>query len=199
YRSNLGNFGDSPQAHSIILRGGGGSWILRAFVGMGIVRRALQGPSIQVTIHRAGANDSADQDCQDLTWDDVSEGDYEALFGYIQGLTREQDKYLFPTDQMLEEFWDHYYREWNPFCDQTFKHIKEELDDKKGKARTRSEWKHYFQSSNRGVRKPKVVVNWVFIEEGIARDQEAMKYTTWNKRRIRDLARDIPAQFLNSF
>jgi hypothetical protein len=172
---------------------------MRAFVGMGLVRKVLEGPSVQVTVHRAGANDSADVNCIDVSWDDVSEGDYEAVFGYIQGGTSEQDKYLFPTDKMVEEFSDHYYREWNPFCERTFRHIKDDLDDGKGKARTRAEWKHYFQSSNRGTFKPKVVVNRAFVDEGLARMREALQYLSWNKKRICDIARDIPAAFQNDF
>ncbi|KAJ7828425.1 hypothetical protein B0H13DRAFT_1917076 [Mycena leptocephala] len=38
-----------------------------------------------------------------------------------------------------------------------------------------------------------------FIEEGVARMKGALQYSSWNKRRIRDIARDIPAQFLYDF
>ncbi|KAJ7884948.1 hypothetical protein B0H13DRAFT_1889723 [Mycena leptocephala] len=199
YRGNMGKIGRSPQARALIVRGGAASWLMRAFVGMGLVKKVLEGPSVQVTVHHAGANDSADVNCIDISWDDVSEGDYEAVFGYIQAGTPDQDKYLFPTDEMVEEFSDHYYREWNPFCDRTFRHIKDELDAGKGKARTRAEWKHYFQSTNRGTYKPQMVVNRMFIDEGMARLREALQWTSWNKKRISDIARDIPAQFRNDF
>jgi hypothetical protein len=199
YRGNMGKIGRLPQARALVTRGGAASWLMRAFVGLGLVRKVLEGPSVQVTVHHAGANDTADANCKDVSWDDVSEGDYEAVFGYIQGGTTEQDKYLFPTDEMLEEFSDHYYREWNPFCDKTFRHIKDELDEGKGKARTRNEWKHYFQSSNRGTYKPKMVVNRMFVEEGLVRMKEALQYSSWNKKRICDIARDIPAAFQHDF
>ncbi|KAJ7982892.1 hypothetical protein DFH06DRAFT_1318364 [Mycena polygramma] len=199
YRSNLGKIVDTPQARALILKGGAVSWIARAFAGLGLVRRALNGPSVQVSIHHSGANDSADDDCIDVTWDDVSDGDYEAVFGYIKGQTQELDTYLFPTDAMLEEFSDHYYREWNPFCDKTFRRIKADLDENRGRARTRTEWKHYFQSSNMGRFKPEFVVNHQFIEEGVARMKNTFEYTPWNKRKICDLARDMPAQFQVDF
>ncbi|KAJ7915262.1 hypothetical protein B0H13DRAFT_1610700 [Mycena leptocephala] len=199
YRGNMGKMARSPQARALVTRGGAASWLMRAFVGTGLVRKVLEGPSVQVTVHHAGANDSADANCIDVSWDDVSEGDYEAIFGYIQGGAPETDKYLFPTDEMVEEFSDHYYREWNPFCDKTFRHIKDELDDGRGKARTRSEWKHYFQSSNRGIYKPKLVVNRLFVEEGLARMKEALQYSSWNKKRLCDIARDIPAAFQHDF
>ncbi|KAJ7900484.1 hypothetical protein B0H13DRAFT_1883463 [Mycena leptocephala] len=136
YCGNMGKMARSPQARALITRGGGASWLMRAFVGIGLcIERELK---IRLTPTAL----------MYISWDDVSEGDYEAVFGYIQGGTLEQDKYLFPTYEIVEEFSDHYYREWNPFCDRTFRHIKDELDDGRGKARTRSEWKHYFQSSN---------------------------------------------------
>ncbi|KAJ7823365.1 hypothetical protein B0H13DRAFT_1659102, partial [Mycena leptocephala] len=185
--------------HEVILRGGGGSWIMRAFIGMGLVKKALKGPSIQVSVHHARANDSGDEGGLDLFWDDVSEGDREAVFGYIQGKTPEQDTWLFPPDAMFEEFSDHYYREWNPFCDKTFRHLKSELDAGRGKCRTRSDWKRYFQSSNRGTQKPKVVVNREFIEEGVAHVQGTFYYRSWNKRRLVDLARELPPQFRTDF
>ncbi|KAJ7665838.1 hypothetical protein DFH06DRAFT_1322998 [Mycena polygramma] len=160
YRSNLGKIVDTPQARALVFCGGAASWIVRAFAGLGLVRWAMSGPSVQVSVHHSGANDSADEDCIDVTWDDVSDGDYEAVFGYIKGATPELDQYLFPTDAMVEEFSDHYFCEWKPFCDRTFVRIKGELDEGRGRARTRAEWKHYFQSSNRGkFIKPDFVVS----------------------------------------
>jgi hypothetical protein len=199
FRGNLGKIGDSPNMRCLILHGGPTSWILRAFVGMGLVRRAMSGPSVQVTVHHCSANDSGDDNSLDLAWDDVSDGDYEAVHGYIRGPTSELDTYLFPTAEMLEEYSDHYYREWNPFCEKTFHHIKMELDGGRGKARTKAEWRKYFQSSNRGTFKPNFVANREFIEEGVARMKGALQYSGWNKKRIRDIARDLPPVFQNDF
>ncbi|KAJ7602223.1 hypothetical protein DFH06DRAFT_1024106 [Mycena polygramma] len=199
YRANLAKVGDSPQARSLITRGGASSWIMRAYIGLGLVRRVFQGPSVQVTVHHMGANDSADDRCLDLTWDDVSDGDYEAIFGFIPGSTAELDTYLYPTDEMLEEYSDHYYREWNPFCDKTFQKIKAELDEGRGKCRTRSEWRRYFQSSNRGTFKPSFVADRAFIEEGLERLKGTLQMESWNKRRVSDIARDMPAQFRVDF
>jgi hypothetical protein len=166
---------------------------------MGLVCRAMSGPSVQVTVHHCRANDSGDDYSLDLFWDDVSDGNYEAVHGYIRGPTPELDTYLFPTGEMLEEYSDHYHREWNPFCEKTFRHLKLELDNGRGKARTKTEWRKYFQSSNRGTYKPSVVVNREFVAEGIARMRGALQYSMWNKKKIRDLARDLPPQFQNDF
>ncbi|KAK7030581.1 hypothetical protein R3P38DRAFT_3188280 [Favolaschia claudopus] len=120
YQRILGRLADAPQARSLILRGGVTSWIMRAYVGIGLVRRALKGPSAQVTVFHAGANDTGDEVSIDVTWDEVSEGDYISVHGYVPGLSTEQDRYFYPTEEMLEEFSDHYHREWNPFCEKTF-------------------------------------------------------------------------------
>jgi hypothetical protein len=99
----------------------------------------------------------------------------------------------------MEEFSDHYFREWNPFCDKTFRLIKSELDNGRGKARSKGEWRKYFQSSNRGIHKPEVKVTQDFVDEGMARIRGALQTTGWNKRRIKDIARDLPAQFVYDF
>jgi hypothetical protein len=150
-------------------------------------------------VHREGATDSSDAIPIDVTWDDVSEGDYEAIFGYMPGVTPELDRYLFPTDDMLEDFSHHYYREWNLFCDNMYRHLKNELNGGRGKALTKGEWEHYFQSSNRGKLKPAMVADRRFIEEGLARIKEAMQYRLWNKRRLRDLVEDLPHQLALDF
>ncbi|KAK7040507.1 hypothetical protein R3P38DRAFT_2512889 [Favolaschia claudopus] len=199
YRRILGKLADLPQARALILRGGATSWIMRAYVGMGLVARALKGPSVQVTVFHAGGNDTGDDHSLDLTWDEVSEGDLESVYGYIPGPTTEQDLYFYPTDAMLEDFSDHYHREWNPFCEETFKKIKTELDNNRGKARTRGDWKKFFQSSNRGERRPRVVAKEDLIEEEMARLKGALMVESWNKRRIADVGRDLPHHFIADF
>ncbi|KAK7007321.1 hypothetical protein R3P38DRAFT_3212303 [Favolaschia claudopus] len=199
YKRSLGRLGDMPQARSLVLKGGVASWIVRAYLGLGIVKRALKGPSAQVTVFHGGANDTGDDFSIDVTWDEVSEGDYESIHGYIPGPTREQDRYIYPTDEMLEEFSDHYHREWNPFCENTFKRLKAELEMGRGKAMTRGEWKRYFQSSNRGQFAPKVKVGPEVMEEGRQRLKGAIQVESWNKRRIADIAKDIPHQFHTDF
>ncbi|KAJ7432604.1 hypothetical protein B0H11DRAFT_2260320 [Mycena galericulata] len=197
YCGNVGKLGNLPHIQCLIGRGGAASWILRAYIGLEPVRRFMQGPSVQVTVHHGGANDSGDENCREVSWDDLSDGDYEALFGHIAGTAPEHDTYLYPTDEMMEEFSDHYYREWNPFCDKTFAHIKKELDDGRGKCRTKKEWQHYFQSSNRGTRAPKKVVDRAFIEEGWSRLERAFDEPRWNKGRICDL--EVNAAFRPDF
>ncbi|KAJ7200248.1 hypothetical protein B0H12DRAFT_1244468 [Mycena haematopus] len=199
YRRNLSLVGSSPQARALILRGGAASWIMRAYLGVGLVLKVMRGPSVQVTVHRAGANDSGDVINICVSWDDVCDGDYDAVFGFVQGSTPETDTYLFPTTEMLEEMSDHFYGEWNPFCEETYMHLKQEYDAGRGRAKTRSEWRQYFQSSNRGQRGPAVKVDKRFVEDGMARIHGAFQCSWWNKMRIRDIARDVPHVFRAEF
>ncbi|KAK7053879.1 hypothetical protein R3P38DRAFT_3171218 [Favolaschia claudopus] len=48
YQRILGRIAEMPQARSLILRGGLTSWIMRSYVGLGLVRRALKGPVMPV-------------------------------------------------------------------------------------------------------------------------------------------------------
>ncbi|KAJ7430566.1 hypothetical protein B0H11DRAFT_2263202 [Mycena galericulata] len=193
---NLGRIAAKPQARCIIARGGGASWIMRAFLGVTLVGEYMDGPSLQVSVHRSGANDSGEADSIEVTWDQLSDGDYQAIFGYISGATPDKDTHLFPTDEIMEEFSDHYYGEWNPFCDITFRWIKSELDDKRGKCRTRKDWKAYFQSSNRGRNAPKLKVDRAFIDEGMEKLNRAFG-GRWNKTRLSDIY--LPEAFRDGF
>ncbi|KAJ7824541.1 hypothetical protein B0H14DRAFT_2597201 [Mycena olivaceomarginata] len=196
YKANLGQIGLRPHAPCIIARGGVPSWILRAYLGVGHVAAYMEGPSMQISVHRDGANDSADRDGIDVTWDELSEGDYLAMSGLISGRTLKEDLYLYPTDAMLMEFSDHYYGEWNPFCDKTFERLKRELDSQRARGRTRSEWKKYFQSSNHGREAPPLKVTQRFIEEGLQRLDHAFG-GSWNKKKICDIF--LPEAFRADF
>jgi hypothetical protein len=196
YRSNVGVVGLRPQSGCIIARGGGASWILRAYLGIGHVASFMGGPSSQVSMHWCGARDSSNADSLGLLWEAISEGDYLVLFGYIAGRSQEEDTYLYPTDQILEEYSDHYYGEWNVFCDITFTRLKKELESVGAKRRTKGEWKQYFQSSNRGKFTPQRKVTKSFIEEERDRLEHAFG-GSWNKRKICKIW--LPESFRSDF
>ncbi|KAF8146212.1 hypothetical protein K438DRAFT_1628669 [Mycena galopus ATCC 62051] len=196
FRLNVGEVGSRPNARSIMARGGAASWILRLYLGVGLVQAYMQGPSVQVSIHRCGANDLGDLGAINVSWDEVSEEDYLAIFGHIVGRTSDEDTYLYPTDAMLEEYSAHYFGEWNAFCDTNFSRIHLELDSVRAKRRTKSEWKQYFHSSNHGRNAPCKVVNRAFIDEGKSRLDHAFG-GTWNKKRLCEIY--LPEGFRNDF
>ncbi|KAJ7025950.1 hypothetical protein C8F04DRAFT_1190987 [Mycena alexandri] len=164
----LGEVAGLPNARAIIGRGGGPSWIVRAHGYLGLVKDFMSGPSAQVTLYHGGANDSANEPSLGLRWDELRENDYQCIYGFVPGTTREKDTWIYPPDKMLEEISKHYYREWNSVVDDHFRCIKKEWDDRPchGKLCTRKEWITFFHTSNHGRFAPAIEVNNAWIEEG---------------------------------
>ncbi|KAJ7789143.1 hypothetical protein B0H13DRAFT_2394892 [Mycena leptocephala] len=149
-------------------------------------------------VYHGGGNDSADDDSMGLRWDELSENDYQCIYGYVAGPTREKDAWMYPPDDMLEDLSKHYYREWNPIVDDLFRRIKAEWEDRpcRGKLRTRNQWKDFIHSSNHGRFAPEIEVNAVWIQEAKSRLSRAF-VGSWNKRRIWEIA--IPETFKQDF
>ncbi|KAK7013198.1 hypothetical protein R3P38DRAFT_3207132 [Favolaschia claudopus] len=126
----LGDIAGLENARAIIARGGVASWIVRAYGYLGLVGKLMEGPSVHVTVFNGGGNDSADEDSLRLKWDELSENDYQCLYGYVPGTTREKDAWIYPPDELLEELSKHYYREWNPTVDDLMRRVRKEWDDK---------------------------------------------------------------------
>ncbi|KAJ7081451.1 hypothetical protein C8R44DRAFT_653192 [Mycena epipterygia] len=197
----LGSLGvtfEKPNAIAVVSRGGGAQWIARAFNYMGLVQTWMRGPSMQVSVYHGGANDSADEDCINVHWDELSENDYQNIFGYVEGATRDRDSWMFPPDDMMDNYLKHFYREWNAVCDGIYTRIKAEWCHVPchRRLRTRKDWKEYFHSANHGRLTPVLTVNTQFIEEGHARLQRAFG-GTWNKKRLASI--EVPEQFKEDF
>ncbi|KAJ7123564.1 hypothetical protein C8R44DRAFT_875752 [Mycena epipterygia] len=192
--ANLGVTFEKPNTQAVIPRGGGAQWIARAFNYMGLVQAWMQGPSLQVSVYHGGANDSADDDCINVHWDDLSEADYQNIFGYVAGVTRDRDAWMFPADKVMGDLLKSYYGEWNQVRDDIYRRVKEEWCGSpcRGRLQTRKDWKVYFHSPNHGRLVPDRIVNAHFIEEGHARLNRAFG-GTWNKTRLCQL--DVPEQF----
>jgi hypothetical protein len=196
--SLLGVILDKPGAVSVVPRGGGAQWIARAFNYGGLLQSYMNGPSIALSVFHHGGDDSGDDDCLNLHWDELAEEDYQNIFGYVRGPTQEEDTWIFPPDEVLDELLKHYHGEWNKECDETFHHIKNEWCGSpcRGRLRTKKEWKKYFHTINHGRCAPKQIINDKFIEEGRRRLARAFG-GMWNKMRLRDLV--IPEQFKPDF
>ncbi|KAJ7016334.1 hypothetical protein C8F04DRAFT_1281757 [Mycena alexandri] len=194
----LGEVTGLPNARAIIGRGGGPSWIVRAHGYLGLVKDFMSGPSAQVTVYHGGANDSADEPSLGLRWDELRENDYQCIYGFVPGTTREKDTWIYPPDEMLEEISKHYYREWNSVVDDHFRRIKKEWDDRpcRGKLRTRKEWITFFHTSNHGRFAPAIEVNNAWIEEGRERLEHAFE-SSWNRKHIWNI--EVPEVFKQSF
>ncbi|KAJ6489220.1 hypothetical protein C8R47DRAFT_1215574 [Mycena vitilis] len=194
----LGDIAGLENARAIIGRGGAASWIVRAHGYLGLVDAYMGGPSVHVTVYHGGANDSADEDSMGLRWDELSENDYQCIYGYVAGPIRERDTWMYPPDEMLEELSKHYYREWNPVVDDLYRRIKAEWEDRpcRGRMRNRREWKEFFHGTNHGKHAPVLEIGASWIQEGKDRLGRAFE-GSWNKRRIWGIA--IPELFKDGF
>jgi hypothetical protein len=194
----LGEIAALENASAIIAHGGGPSWIVRAHGFIGLVQSLMNGPSAHVTVYHGGGNDSADDDSMGLRWDELSENDYQCIYGYVAGATRDKDTWMYPPDEMLEELSKHYYWEWNPVVDDLFQRIKKEWDDRpcRGKLRTRSQWKEFFHGTNHGRFEPEIEVNAAWILDAKTRLSRAFE-GSWNKKRV--WAISIPETFKEDF
>ncbi|KAJ6491344.1 hypothetical protein C8R47DRAFT_1214732 [Mycena vitilis] len=194
----LGDIAALDNARAIIGRGGVASWIVRAHGYVGLVDAFMNGPSTHVTVYHGGGNDSADEDSKGLRWDELSENDYQCLYGYVAGQIRERDTWMYPPDEMLEDLSKHYHREWNPVVDDLFRRIKAEWEDHpcRGKMRNRKEWKEFFHASNHGKYSPAIEVNASWIDEGKDRLSRAFE-GSWSKRRVWEIS--LPEQFKEGF
>ncbi|KAK7027586.1 hypothetical protein R3P38DRAFT_2776502 [Favolaschia claudopus] len=194
----LGDIAGLENARAIIARGGVASWIVRAYRYIGLVSKLMEGPSVHVTVFNGGGNDSADEDSLRLKWDELSENDYQCIYGYVPGTTREKDSWMYPPDELLEELSKHYYREWNPTVDDLMCRVRKEGDDKpcRGKLRTRKGWQEFFHGTNHGKWAPKVEVNDKWIEEAKKRFGRAF-CGSWNKKPVWDIM--LPETFREDF
>jgi hypothetical protein len=73
------------------------------------VEKFMSGPSVQVTVDHGGANDAADPDVLGLQWDELSDNDYQCIYGYVTGPICKKDMWMYPPDEMLKEICKHYY------------------------------------------------------------------------------------------
>ncbi|KAJ7145043.1 hypothetical protein C8R46DRAFT_1045773 [Mycena filopes] len=199
YLRLLGEVAGLPNARALIGRGGVLSWVVRAHGYLGLVQDFMQGPSTHVIVYHGGANDAASDEPIGVRWDEMEDSNYLAVYGYVPGPTRELDKWMYPSDELLESISKHYHREWNSVLDGHFRQIKKEWDDRpcRGKLRTRREWIAFFHPTNHGRLSPAVEVNNSWMEEGKSRLAHAFVESTWNKKHIWELP--VPEVFKQDF
>ncbi|KAJ7232091.1 hypothetical protein C8J57DRAFT_1091394 [Mycena rebaudengoi] len=188
-----------PNAQAVIGRGGVVSWIAHVYGYVHLVEDFMSGPSVQVLVYHAGANDSGDQDAINIHWDDLAEEDYAGVCGYIPGNSREADSYIYPTSELLSDLCKHYAHDWNAEVDDLFVCIKGEWEDRpcRGRARMRKEWKTFFHSMNHGDLAPVRIVDRATIDKGRSRLNCAFSSRSWHKARIWDIR--IPEAFRPEF
>ncbi|RDB30866.1 hypothetical protein Hypma_005897 [Hypsizygus marmoreus] len=136
-----------PHARATVFAGGPLHWIAQRYRGEELIKEAMQGPSIQVTVHREGnLNISSGRM---LRADSLSITERNALYGLLSSDRPEKDKTLWPTESILREYLDGYSGQWTAECEGLYRSIWGKIRTGGCTLRTRLQWKAYMRTSNR--------------------------------------------------
>lgn len=194
YIAKLGEILRRPNAGALIGLGGPASWIARQYGGDDIIRKFMNGPSLIITWHNKGANDSKDKDAQHLHWDEATSQELAALFGHISTSKLGDDMWFFPTEEVLLEYSKRYSGEWNRATEMLFRRINEELNSDFPRPRTKEEWRGYVRQSDHVPREAHLVkIPNEFFVEAEQRLQEAFG-ESWHKQRASHII--VPERYL---
>ena len=186
YLGKLADIMRRPHARALIGLGGPASWIARTY-GDDLVQKFMTGPSLQVTFHEKGFLDSKDRKPAFARCDELTPGELDLIFGHIRSGGGDQDKWVYPTPELLDELCDHWSGQWNEQLEFVFQEIRKELLGSNARPRSRGDWRSFFHKSNRGVHAPRHRLtihdfsDWrdVMVDNGFTDD--------WNKKNIRDI------------
>ena len=142
------------HARAIIAMGGLMSWIAHHYGGERLVAEFMAGPSIQVTVHHRGGVNTDTTDNMPVFYDQLSEQEIELIHGYIPLGSPTEDRWAYPTCELLEEFSKHWRGEWNAGCDQIMRNIASGLASGLLAPMTHKEWREYLCRNNRGEHAP---------------------------------------------
>ncbi|KAJ7484071.1 hypothetical protein B0H11DRAFT_2416332 [Mycena galericulata] len=133
------------HARSLVAKGGTLAWIAHQNSRDTLTDVFSNGPSKQVTIHRGGLTDLADQDHIGLVQDTMLAAEVNVLLGKIHG----EDKWIYPPTEFLWDFSSHYSGVLNEPTLNTLSLIQAEVERNEPKLRSRSDFRELFRSSNR--------------------------------------------------
>ena len=154
YLGKLADILRRPHARALIGLGGPASWIARTY-GDDLVQKFMAGPSLQVTFHEKGFLDSKDRKPAFARCDELTPGELDLVFGHIRSGGGDQDKWVYPTPELLDELCDHWSGQWNDQLEFVFQEIRKELLGSNARPRSRGDWRSFFHKSNRGVHAPR--------------------------------------------
>lgn len=143
-----------PHARAVIAMGGPTSWIARFYGGNRLVEEYMSGPSSQVTVHHRGGVADAPFLNMPVFHDQLSKQEVELIHGYIPLGNPNEDRWAFPTSELLEEFSNHWRGEWNQGCERIMGNIARSLESGALTPLTRREWREYLRGNNRGEHAP---------------------------------------------
>lgn len=194
YLSKLADILRRPHARAVIAMGGPTSWIARFYGGSRLVEEYMSGPSSQVTVHHRGGVAVAPFLDMPVFHDQLSKQEVELIHGYIPLGSPTEDRWAFPTSELLEEFSNHWRGEWNQGCERIMGNIARSLESGALTPLTRREWREYLRGNNRGEHAPAPgsvpkESDFLFVENMI----DSSFPVKWHGRLIRDIF--LPADF----
>jgi hypothetical protein len=154
YLGKLADILRRPHARAVIAMGGPTCWIARFYGGDRLVEEYMSGPSNQVTVHHRGGVAVAPFLAMPVFHDQLSKQEVELIHGYIPLGSPSDDRWAFPTSELLEEFSNHWRGEWNQGCERIMGNIAHALESGALAPLTRREWREYLRSNNRGEHAP---------------------------------------------
>ncbi|KAF8074477.1 hypothetical protein FPV67DRAFT_1665239 [Lyophyllum atratum] len=193
YIGKLGNVLRRGHAGALVPRGGPLAWIAIHYGGDMIVQKFIRGPSAGMVWHNLAESDSRDPNPIHVLYDFVSPGEESLIYGHIPGTNGDSDRWVYPTEELLEELCDHWKGEWNPTLERIFRAITKEIDDGQPRARSRTEWREYLRRSNRGTMRPTVNLDAAFFKEGERRLHAAFGHS-WHQQRVWELV--VPEHYV---
>lgn len=143
-----------PHTCAAIAMGGPTSWIARFYGSDCLVKEFMSGPSTQVTVHHRGQVMVAPFLNMPVFHDRLSHQEIELIHGYIPLGSPGKDRWAFPTNEILEEYSNHWCGEWNQGCEHIMGNIAKALVTGALAPLTRSEWREYLCCNNRGEHTP---------------------------------------------
>ena len=115
----------------------------------------MSGPSTQVTVHHRGAVASSPFYDDPVFHDQISAQEENLVHGFVPAENPEHHRWLFPTTEIMEDYCNHWQREWTQGCDSIFHNIAKGLERGTAKPLTQKGWKAY----SRGQAKPTNLVS----------------------------------------
>ena len=168
--------------------GGPTSWIARHYGGERLIAEFMSGPSVQVTVHHRGGVEAELFHNTPVFYDQLSAQEIELIHGYIPLGSPTEDRWAYPTSELLEEFSKHWRGEWNAGCERIMTNIATNLASGLLAPLTRKEWREYLRGNNRGEHAPShgsvpTAEDFSSIESVI----DDLFPTRWHGRRIQDI------------
>lgn len=187
--SYLGKVADilrRPHASAFIGLGGPHSWLAQRWGGEELVEQFMSGPSLQVTCHFRGQNDSAEDRSLGIHWDSVSSQEIEFLFGFVPADKSNPERWLYPPVAILDEACDHWSGEWSVGMEEIFRHITSQITRSPPTAvpKSRCGWIDFLRSYNRGRKAPKFIAKENHFVDAKGGLRAAGLPVNWNRQKL---------------